>query len=97
VARDRRGARAAADGTVAGTLAGGAAIVGAFGRLVLHARGEDGWSAFWRDLPLVAVRDTLLALEWLAAAYGSQVVWRGARMTVVGGERAPAVEGGDGC
>lgn len=85
------------DGTVAGTLAGGAAIVGAFGRLVLHARGEDGWSAFWRDLPLVAVRDTLLALEWLAAAYGSQVVWRGARMTVVGGERAPAVEGGDGC
>ncbi|AOI65158.1 ceramide glucosyltransferase [Burkholderia territorii] len=85
------------DGTVAGTLAGGAAVVGAFGRLVLHARGEDGWRAFWRDLPLVAVRDTLLALEWLAAVFGTHVVWRGARMTVVGGERAAAaVEGGDG-
>ncbi|KAB0647858.1 ceramide glucosyltransferase, partial [Burkholderia territorii] len=55
------------------------------------------WRAFWRDLPLVAVRDTLLALEWLAAVFGTHVVWRGARMTVVGGERAAAaVEGGDG-
>ncbi|EJO61593.1 hypothetical protein BURMUCF2_0924, partial [Burkholderia multivorans CF2] len=36
-------------------------------------------------------------LEWLVAAFGTQVVWRGARMTVVGGERAAAaVEGGDG-
>lgn len=84
------------DGTFAGTLAGAATAAGAFGRLVLHARGEDGWRAFWRDLPLIAVRDTLLALEWLVAAFGTQVVWRGARMTVVGGERATAVEGGDG-
>ncbi|MCA8224494.1 bacteriohopanetetrol glucosamine biosynthesis glycosyltransferase HpnI [Burkholderia sp. BC1] len=85
------------DGTVAGMVAGVAAAAGTFGRLVLHARGEDGWRAYWRDLPLVAVRDTLLALEWLVAAFGTQVVWRGARMTVVGGERAAAaVEGGDG-
>ncbi|MBN3747016.1 ceramide glucosyltransferase, partial [Burkholderia sp. Se-20373] len=60
-------------------------------------RGEDGWRAFWRYLPLVAVRDTLLALEWLAAVFGTHVVWRGARMTVVGGERATAaVEAVDG-
>ena len=44
-----------------------------------------------------AVRDTLLALEWLVAAFGTHVVWRGARMTVVGGERAAAaVEAVDG-
>jgi ceramide glucosyltransferase len=84
------------DGTLAGTLAAAGAAAGLFGRLVLHARGEEGWRAFVRDLPLVAVRDTLLALEWLAAVFGTQVVWRGARMTVVGGERATAVEGGDG-
>ncbi|MBR8303327.1 bacteriohopanetetrol glucosamine biosynthesis glycosyltransferase HpnI [Burkholderia dolosa] len=85
------------NGTAAGTAAGVAVAAGAFGRLVLHARGARGWRAYWRDLPLVAVRDTLLALEWLAAVFGSHVVWRGARMTVVGGERATAaVEGGDG-
>jgi ceramide glucosyltransferase len=84
-------------GTFAGALAGAGTAIGTLARLVLHARGADDWRAFWRDLPLVAVRDTLLALEWLAAAFGTQVVWRGARMAVVGGERAAAVEGGDGC
>jgi ceramide glucosyltransferase len=84
------------DGTVPGTLAAVGAVAGTFGRLVLHARGEDGWRAFWRDLPLIAVRDTLLALEWLVAAFGTQVVWRGARMTVVGGERSTVAEIGDG-
>jgi ceramide glucosyltransferase len=70
---------------------------GAVGRLTLHARGTLQARTFWRDLPLIPVRDTLLTLEWLVAAFGTQVVWRGARMTVVGGEtRATIIEGGDG-
>jgi ceramide glucosyltransferase len=31
----------------------------------------------------VPLRDTLLALQWLGAVFGSHVVWRGARMPVV--------------
>lgn len=84
------------DGSLAGTLAGAGAAAGTLGRLVLHARGAGGWRAFWRDLALIAVRDTLLAAQWLVAAFGTQVVWRGARMTVVGGERTPIAEAGEG-
>ncbi|WP_102810989.1 bacteriohopanetetrol glucosamine biosynthesis glycosyltransferase HpnI [Burkholderia pseudomallei] len=83
--------------SAAGATAAWAAAIGTLARLALHARGAAGWRAFWRDLPLVPVRDALLALEWLAAAFGTQVVWRGARMTVVGGDaRATVVEAGDG-
>ncbi|EAY69286.1 Glycosyltransferase [Burkholderia dolosa AU0158] len=52
------------NGTAAGTAAGVAVAAGAFGRIVLHARGARSWRAYWLDLPLVAVRDTLLALKW---------------------------------
>lgn len=69
-----------------------ATAVGALARLGVHARGSSGASAFWRDLPLVPLRDALLALQWLVAAFGSHVVWRGARMPVV----AHAAEGSDG-
>ncbi|WP_323122210.1 bacteriohopanetetrol glucosamine biosynthesis glycosyltransferase HpnI [Burkholderia alba] len=81
----------------AGIVPAVAVALGALGRLALHRRGAANMRAFWRDLPLIPVRDTLLALEWLVAAFGTQVVWRGARMRVVGGEaRATIVEGGDG-
>jgi ceramide glucosyltransferase len=60
-------------GTVAGSIA----------RILLHARSARHSHTFWRDLPLVPLRDTLLALQWLGAAFGSYVVWRGARMPVV--------------
>jgi ceramide glucosyltransferase len=43
-------------------------------------------------LPLVPLRDALLALQWFIAAFGSHVVWRGARMPVV----AQVAEGSDG-
>jgi ceramide glucosyltransferase len=81
---------------------------GIIARGVLHARGSDSWQTFWRDLPLVPLRDTLLALQWLAAAFGSHVVWRGVRVPVANPEsegtaprvgataRRPAVEVSDG-
>jgi ceramide glucosyltransferase len=56
--------------------------IGVAARIVLHARGARDSHSFWRDLPLVPLRDTLLALQWLAGAFGSHVVWRGARVPV---------------
>ncbi|MFM0193137.1 bacteriohopanetetrol glucosamine biosynthesis glycosyltransferase HpnI [Paraburkholderia strydomiana] len=38
--------------------------------------------AFWRDLPLLPLRDTLLLFQWLAAVFGSHVTWRGTRVRV---------------
>jgi len=49
---------------------------------LLHARSARYSRTFWRDLPLVPLRDTLLALQWLGAVFGSHVVWRGARVSV---------------
>jgi ceramide glucosyltransferase len=79
---------------------------GIIARAVLHARGSASWKVFWRDLPLVPLRDGLLALQWLAAAFGSHVVWRGVRVSVANPEvvkpgvgapsRRPAVEASDG-
>ncbi len=39
--------------------------------------------ALCRNLLLAPLRDGLLMLQWLAAAFGSHVVWRGARVPVV--------------
>jgi ceramide glucosyltransferase len=66
--------------------------VGALARIGVHARGSRDMHTFWRDLPLVPLRDALLALQWLIAAFGSHVIWRGARMPVV----ARVAEGSDG-
>ncbi|HTI16525.1 MAG TPA: bacteriohopanetetrol glucosamine biosynthesis glycosyltransferase HpnI [Trinickia sp.] len=63
--------------------------IGALARIGVHARGSR---SFWRELPLVPLRDGLLTLQWLAAAFGSHVTWRGARMPVV----AQVAEGSDG-
>jgi ceramide glucosyltransferase len=73
-------------------------VAGVLARIALHARSaRDGKNGtFWRDLPLVPLRDMLLALQWLVAAFGSYVVWRGARVPVVGTARASVVEGSDG-
>jgi ceramide glucosyltransferase len=70
------GAAAAATAMTASTIAGFAA------RLMLHAREARHSRTFWRDLALVPLRDTLLALQWLAGAFGSSVIWRGARMRI---------------
>jgi ceramide glucosyltransferase len=87
---------------------GASTAFGIIARGVLHARGSGNWQVFWRDLPLVPLRDTLLALQWLAAAFGSHVVWRGVRVPVANPEseggaprggataRRPAVEVSDG-
>jgi ceramide glucosyltransferase len=58
-------------------------VTGIITRILLHARSARISRTFWRDLPLVPLRDTLLALQWLGAVSGSHVVWRGARMSVV--------------
>ncbi len=89
------------------TALGASTAGGIIARVVLHARGSASRSAFWRDLPLVPLRDGLLALQWLAAAFGSHVVWRGVRVPVANPEagepggvgasaRQPAVEVSDG-
>ena len=101
-------------GTCAATRTALAALAtattgGIIARLVLHVRASGSWGTFWRDLPLVPLRDVLLALQWLAAAFGSHVIWRGVRVSVANPEagetsamarpansRRPAVEGPDG-
>jgi ceramide glucosyltransferase len=50
----------------ASTMAGFAA------RMLLHLRSARHERTFWRDLPLVPLRDTLLACQWLAGAFGSK-------------------------
>ncbi|MFC0401275.1 bacteriohopanetetrol glucosamine biosynthesis glycosyltransferase HpnI [Paraburkholderia rhizosphaerae] len=57
-------------------------LAGTVARLLMHAYATRGFRAFWRDLPLVPLRDTLLMLQWLAGAFGSHVIWRGARVPV---------------
>ena len=52
-------------------------------RLLLHWRTTRDWRSFWRDLPLIPLRDLLLSAEWIAAAFGSHVIWRGARIRIV--------------
>ncbi|WP_408438559.1 bacteriohopanetetrol glucosamine biosynthesis glycosyltransferase HpnI [Paraburkholderia caffeinilytica] len=64
-------------------LAGGVSTAAGFAaRMLLHLRAARHARTFWRDLPLVPLRDSLLALQWLAGAFGSHVVWRGARVPV---------------
>jgi ceramide glucosyltransferase len=71
---------------------------GMLARIALHAKSarQSLRGTFWRDLPLVPLRDVLLALQWFAAAFGSHVVWRGARVPVAGAARASMIEGSDG-
>lgn len=69
-----------------------AAVLGIVARVGLHARASRERGEFLRDLPLVPLRDALLAAQWFVAAFGSHVVWRGARMPVV----ARVAEGSDG-
>ena len=58
-------------------------VMGGMARILLHARSARYSRTFWRDLALVPLRDTLLALQWLGAVFGSYVVWRGARIPVM--------------
>ncbi|MGN6669347.1 MAG: bacteriohopanetetrol glucosamine biosynthesis glycosyltransferase HpnI [Trinickia sp.] len=88
------GALAAAHGAAGprDTALAVATVLGALARIGVHARGARERGEFWRDLPLVPLRDALLAAQWFVAAFGSHVVWRGARMPVVAG----VAEGSDG-
>ncbi|VXB43530.1 putative glycosyltransferase [Burkholderia sp. 8Y] len=54
--------------------------LGISARLLLHSRSARSWRAFWRDLPLIPLRDGLMWLAWFAALFGSSVVWRGVRV-----------------
>lgn len=86
-----------AAGTLSAAHGGGALLavstaLGIAARVLLHARAAREPGEFWRDLPLVPLRDALLAAQWFVAAFGSHVVWRGARMPVV----ARIAEGSDG-
>lgn len=56
--------------------------LGLAARLLMHLRSARHERTFWRDLPLVPLRDALLALQWCAGAFGSHVMWRGARVPV---------------
>ncbi|SAL81608.1 glycosyltransferase [Caballeronia terrestris] len=58
--------------------------LGLSARLLLHWRSARDWRSFWRDLPLVPLRDALLWLQWIAAAFGSNVSWRGVSVPVDG-------------
>lgn len=62
-----------------------ASCAGLAARIALHAREARHAHSFWRDLILVPVRDSLLPLEWLAAVFGSSVVWRGVQLPVEDG------------
>ncbi|WP_133646261.1 bacteriohopanetetrol glucosamine biosynthesis glycosyltransferase HpnI [Paraburkholderia flava] len=58
------------------------AVAGLVARVLLHARCTHTLRSFWRDLPLVPLRDGLFMLQWLGATVGTHVVWRGARVPV---------------
>jgi ceramide glucosyltransferase len=70
-------------GLVRDALLVGSVTIGALARIGVHARGSRDVQTFWRDLPLVPLRDGMLAVQWLVAAFGSHVTWRGARIPVV--------------
>ncbi|GAB7526488.1 bacteriohopanetetrol glucosamine biosynthesis glycosyltransferase HpnI [Paraburkholderia sp. 2C] len=57
-------------------------LAGCLARLSMHIHATRNGRTFWRDLPLVPLRDALLMLQWLAGAFGSYVIWRGARVPV---------------
>jgi ceramide glucosyltransferase len=86
------GAHGAHSGLMRETVLVVSTALGAVARIGVHARGSRDAYTFWRDLPLVPLRDALLSLQWLIAAFGSHVIWRGARMSVV----AQVAEGSDG-
>ncbi|GAB6848479.1 bacteriohopanetetrol glucosamine biosynthesis glycosyltransferase HpnI [Paraburkholderia kururiensis] len=76
------GSGATAGQPFAANLLVASTVAGIIARVLLHARSARHARAFWRDLPLVPLRDGLLALQWLGAVFGTHVVWRGARMAV---------------
>jgi ceramide glucosyltransferase len=55
---------------------------GVSARILLHWRRARGWGTFLRDLPLIPLRDLLFCAEWIVAAFGSHVVWRGSRIRI---------------
>ena len=85
------GSDTAASHPFAALVASIVTVTGTIARIALHARSARYSRTFWRDLPLVPLRDTLLALQWLGAAFGSYVMWRGARIPVINSVARPRV------
>jgi ceramide glucosyltransferase len=67
---------------IAALVSGASSALGLSARLLLHLRAARHERTFWRDLPLVPLRDMLLALQWCAGAFGSHVIWRGTRVPI---------------
>jgi ceramide glucosyltransferase len=55
---------------------------GVSARILLHWRRARDWRTFLRDLPLIPLRDAVLWAEWIVAAFGSHVMWRGSRIRI---------------
>jgi ceramide glucosyltransferase len=68
--------------STADTIVDMSTSLGLSARLLLHWRSARSWRAFWRDLPLIPLRDTLMWLQWFAAWFGSSVSWRGLRVPI---------------
>jgi ceramide glucosyltransferase len=68
--------------SAADTIVDMSTSLGLSARLVLHWRCARSGRAFWRDLPLIPLRDTLMWLQWIAACFGSSVLWRGLRVPI---------------
>ncbi|GJH12157.1 bacteriohopanetetrol glucosamine biosynthesis glycosyltransferase HpnI [Caballeronia novacaledonica] len=66
--------------SIADTIVDLSTSLGLSARLLLHWRAARSWRAFWRDLPFIPLRDLLMWLQWLAASFGSSVMWRGVRI-----------------
>ncbi|GAB2882492.1 bacteriohopanetetrol glucosamine biosynthesis glycosyltransferase HpnI [Paraburkholderia jirisanensis] len=74
--------RADAGSATAAATMSAVALIGVAARVLMHANSSHSLRAFWRDLPLLPLRDALLSLQWLASGFGSYVIWRGARVPV---------------
>ncbi len=51
---------------------------------LLHWRTTRSWRRVLFELPLIPLRDAMMFLQWIAAYFGSTVLWRGTHVSVDG-------------